>query len=62
MSLQLEIKLKNDQIQKAAIDREQLERKLRSKLDELSNQNHQAQREISEKEDLRDELARLIKN
>ena len=62
MSLQLEIKLKNDQIQKSALDREQLERKLRQKLDELSSQNHHAQREISEKEDHRDELGRLIKN
>ena len=51
MSLQLEIKLKNDQIQKSGIDREHLERKLRQKFEEISGQNQQAQREIQDKED-----------
>jgi len=38
-SLQLEIKLKNDQIQKLVVDREHSERKLRAKIDETVSVN-----------------------
>jgi hypothetical protein len=44
------------------IDREQTERKLRSKLDEIIMVNQQAQQEIADKEDSREEMARIIKN
>ena len=44
------------------IDREQTERKLRLKLDEIIMVNQQAQQEIADKEDSREEMARIIKN
>lgn len=44
------------------IDREQTERKLRQKLDEIVMVNQQALQEIAEKEDSREEMARIIKN
>ena len=40
MSLQLELKLKNDQYQRANSEREQCERKLKQKLDEMGMSTH----------------------
>jgi len=51
VSLQLELKLKNDQLQRASTEREQVERKMKLKLEELGMTSHQTQRELQEKDD-----------
>jgi len=40
VSLQLELKLKNDQVQRATAEREQVERKMKLKLEELGMTSH----------------------
>ncbi len=54
--------MKNEQIQKVVMERDQSERKMRGKIDEVIMVNQQAQREISDNEGAKEEMARVIKN
>lgn len=61
VSLQLELKLKQEQLSRALLDREQTEKKFKQKLEDMGMSTHNTNRLLNEKENERDELARVVK-
>ena len=62
VALQLDLKMKQDQLNRQMQEREMLERKMKNKIEEVGASSKQVEREVKEKEEEKEELVRMLKN
>eukprot|EP00347_Sterkiella_histriomuscorum_P008368 403345367 len=62
VALQLDLKMKQDQLNRQMQEREMLERKMKNKIEEVGASSKQKEREVKEKEEEKEELVRMLKN